>query len=463
MRPLAGQVTDFRAVILPNEGTEQRLQGILGSGFELTSRLPFVISVADGSIGGDDAMIFTAEKRYSEASLAAHLVGYTDSSGSGAVGIERAYNDFLSQNSGALRMTCTINAVGTVLSGIEPVITDTTDLSHAGVVLTLDADIQLAVERAMQGRRGAAVVMNTDGEILASVSSPTFSQNDIAASLSSPDSPLYNRTFAAYDLGSVFKLVTAAAALESGIGADFVHECTGSVQIGDNIFHCSNRGGHGELDMCAATACSCNTYFIALANETGSAAMLDMAQKLGFGRSLQLADNLATQSGSLPDIDELMRPAALANFSFGQGSLMATPMHIASLVCTIASGGTLHPPRAVIGLADSNLEMTSYYTGPRAERVLSEETCTLLRSFMRESVVSGTAKNGEGENVRCAAKTGTAQTGITGENGTLLQAWYAGFFPYDNPEYICVVVIEGGTSGGADAGPIFKEIADTIT
>ncbi|MCL2486023.1 MAG: penicillin-binding transpeptidase domain-containing protein, partial [Oscillospiraceae bacterium] len=331
--------------------------------------------------------------------------------------------------------------------------------------LTIDSEIQKVAERAAAEhlKKGAVVVMEIPtGKVRASVSLPAFDQNNVAASLSGEDSPMLNRAVSAYDVGSTFKLVVAACALDRGISPDFCHECTGSAQIGENIFHCSDRIAHGTIAMDKAIEVSCNTYFIALAQQLGGEAVLEYASRFGLGQEIQLAHDYATAAGLLPTPRSLELPAALANFSFGQGELLATPMHIASIIGTIANGGREVTPVLLEGVVDSDKNYISRPVFVPGEQVCSPESAGLIGSFMRMSVIEGTGRFGASERVDCAAKTGTAQTGMTVGGKQVLQAWYAGFFPYDSPKYVVVVLAENRRSGGRDAGPVFKTIADAI-
>ena len=140
---------------------------------------------------------------------------------------------------------------------------------------------------------------------------------------------------------------------------------------------------------------------------------------------------------------------------------MATPVHVAQLTAAIANNGMM-PECSVYEYMVTPAGESFDESTPTARRVMSAETAELLCEFMRETVLSGTGKAGASDHVTSAAKTGTAQTGIIKDGHSVLQAWYAGFFPYEQPEYVCVVLIEDGQSGGADAGPVFGYIADAM-
>lgn len=471
LRPLAGGRLQYRAVIAPSRDTTVQLTRILPPEKlleiqdSLTGNHPFVCDVDDASANGCGAVVYPAVKRYGANCMAVHTVGYLGSDGHGAAGIERAYDRYLSLAAGEMTARFTVDATGAGLAGIQPEITDTTGKSAAGVVLTLDADIQQLAEQAakLYMDKGAVVVMDAaTGQIRASVSVPDFAQNDIAAALEQEDSPLLNRTVNAYDIGSVFKIVTAAAALEQGIDPQLSYCCEGYTQIGRNTFRCAKRSGHGQINMEEAFALSCNTYFIDLARQLGGEAILEYAHRFGLGQSVTLADDYRTAAGCVPSEEKLRLPAALANFAFGQGELLATPVHIAALTASIASGGKYVRPVLIDRIVDSNLDTLTLYAPQEGARIISEQTAQTVAGFMCAAAQYGTAASGAGDNVTCAAKTGTAETGIFLEGRRVTQAWYTGFFPAEQPEYVVTVLVEDGEAGGTSAGPVFKYIADNM-
>ncbi|MBE6753339.1 MAG: penicillin-binding protein 2 [Ruminococcaceae bacterium] len=470
LRPLAGGRVRYKAAIAPSEECRSHLAGVMepkqyaAISENLRRRSPFVCVVSSGDIEGSGVSVFRTETRYSANTVAEHTIGYLNGSGEGASGIERVYDSYLAGAEGALTLSYEITAAGGSLAGVKPTVTDTTANSRAGVVLTLDTDIQLlAEEAAKQLPRGAVVVMELpDCKLRAVVSTPSIECDSIGTYLEREDAPLLNRAISAYDIGSVFKLTVAAAALETGLDPTSVYCCEGYTDIGENRFHCSNREGHGDVDMYSAIACSCNTYFIDLARQIGGERILEYARRLGLGQSISLCDGYDTAAGCLPEPKTLDRPAALANLAFGQGELLSTPMHMAALTAAIANGGIYRKPSILVGLVNAEGEYIQKTETPQGKEILSQETCRVLTLAMRKAVTEGTASGGEGERVQCAAKTGTAQTGIVENGHKVLQAWYAGFFPYDDPRYVCVVLAEDGKSGGSSAAPVFKHIADGL-
>lgn len=468
---LAGGTYGYKAVIIPSADTSAALLNYLTAeewdniSNSLKGNFPFAADVPDGTCATEGITVYRVPQRYAETGAAVHLVGYCGQNG-GESGIERVYDAWLSDAAGEITVTCRVNASGKSLAGARQEVTDTTANSETGVMLTIDSNLQNIAETAAAAylECGAVVVLDVESsEIMAMVSLPGYDRNHIAAVLNDSRSPLVNRAIAAYNAGSVFKPVVAAAALENGLDPDALYECTGSVQIGSLTMGCINHTAHGEVALREAVAHSCNTYFINAAQQTGGSEILQMAKNLGFGQSTRLAPHYggySSAAGTLPSLQSLSLPAELANFSFGQGKLTVTPVQVAGMFAAIARGGEYIEPYVVKGLTDNQRNIISQPIQPVTRTAMRRETAATLGECLRAAVLEGTAKAGASDNVTSAAKTGTAETGIIRNGRTINQAWYAGYFPYENPKYVCVVLAEGGTSGGTSAGPVFKEIAE---
>ncbi len=288
----------------------------------------------------------------------------------------------------------------------------------------------------------------------------------MAEVLEDENAPLLNRALCNYNCGSVFKIVSAATALESGVNPDTLYTCNGSITVGNTVFHCHNRLGHGLLKMEEAFAKSCNSYFIELVSGVGGNALWQMASRLQFNSAITLHSGYTTATATFPQAATLEVPAALANASFGQGELTASPLHIAQLVSTVVNGGTLVPPRIVLGYVDENGAYTEETQAEQHQRVFSVKTAATLRMMM-EKVLSddGTGKSGKPLIGGAGAKTGTAETGWSrtdDEKYAVVQSWYAGYYPASDPQYVIVVMAENAQNTDAKTAPVFKEIADTL-
>ena len=463
--------TEYSAAVVPGAGAAAALDRALpASRMEdlyptLTGGKPFALRLPR-RVDAEGIDVFALRNRYPDSGRAVHILGYLDGSGKGAAGVEKAYDSVLSGNRGRITVTYRVDALNHVLPGEEKKIEDTSNLGKSGVVLTLDNYIQTVAEQAADRylTKGAIVVAEVpSGRLRAVVSRPDYGQNDIAPVLRAADSPLLNRALSAYSVGSVFKLVAAAAALEHGVPPDYSYTCTGGIEVSGGVFHCFNSQSHGRETMEQAIANSCNTYFVNLMQKVPRKDFLAMASALGFGKSFELAPGLSSGAGVLPSLTSLGVPRALANFSFGQGELTATPLQVTAMVNAIASGGVYTDPTLYAGRVDEKLAYTDRAAEPKGTRVMSEKNAALLRKFMRASIESGTSLKGKPLRTTAGAKTATAQTGRVLNGAELDESWFTGFFPYDDPKYAVTVFAEGGDGGGTTCGPAFREIADCIS
>lgn len=414
---------------------------------------------SDEPITGTGITSVKLTKRYS--GTASHIIGYLDSDGQGVAGIEKDFNDILYYGVSA-KIRYSVSADGSILPGVTPeiVLPETAD---NGVVLTLDREIQQVCETAAEEISSGAIVVTdvNTGEIVAMVSRPDYSQTDVAASLNDESSPLLNRALCTYNVGSVFKPLVTAAALESGVSEDTRFTCTGSLEVGGRVFSCHKADGHGDLGFSEAISLSCNVFFYNLSGLFDMRNLLTMCQNLGLDSSIALSTNIVSQSGTLPQAQDLTAPAAAANFAIGQGDLMLTPLHIASIYNTIANDGVYVAPSLIQGTILGG----AYTENEQSEgtRIMSAKTAAKIREYLTLTVESGTGVSAKPDTVTAAGKTATAQTGWSSDDGVVDQAWFAGFFPAEDPQYTVVVLVEDGKSGSADCAPIFKEIADGIT
>ena len=464
-RPLTGVQTRTVAVLPPSVAavaavTEQLRGEVAAAALQkLKANAPVVVEVPSDFVCAD-AKLFTLPVRATDRQPAVHLLGYLDGSGHGVTGLEASFDALLSDQP-PLTVTYTVDALGRPLAGVAPEVSGS-PTAASGVRLTLDSRLQSLAEQAADGLdKGALLVMESaTGALLAACSRPTYSPLDVAGALTAPDAPLVDRTRSAYNVGSVFKLCVAAAALKAGLSPARTAPCTGATQVGDRLFHCHKASGHGTLTMAGALANSCNCYFIDLGAALGGQAILDLCVRLGFNRAYALADGLTVPAGTLPGAATLAaQPAALANFSFGQGDLMLTPLHVAVMVAALANGGRLVTPNLVAetwqkGRVDS-------FDPPQPRRVLAEETAAALRDMMFGVVEEGTGRAAQPENGRAGGKTATAETGWVVEGRAIHQAWFAGFWPEDG-RYTIVVLREDGSGGAADCAPVFKALVDAM-
>ena len=253
------------------------------------------------------------------------------------------------------------------------------------------------------------------------------------------------------------KAVVQIAPFNAGGGPNGV----GGITVAGRIFYFHNRAGHQETDLRRAIEQSCNPYFVKLGQAAGGEQILGMAKALGFGRSTELAPGLTAAAGTLPTESDLQNLHELANFSFGQGKLTATPVQIAAMVSAVANGGMAVTPKLVLGTT-SDGQTVDYQQQPAAVRVFSEQTAAILREDMIGVVEEGSAPLAKPKEGGAGGKTASAQTGQYDEEGEeIVHALFSGFFPAQRPKYAVVTLIEGGEFGGQVASPLFQQIADT--
>lgn len=416
----------------------------------------------------DGCLSFSEINRYKENGEAVHIVGYINSDGEGVCGIEKYYNSLLSSKSGSLKIICNVDAYRNALKGEKMRLESNNYNTGAGVELTLDLSLQNICENALENFNiecGAIVVLDAKtSEIKAMASTPEFSQKNPAAYLESSNAPFINRAITPYSVGSIFKPVVAAAALESGISVNLKYTCKGYISVGEVNFGCHKKDGHGKMNMLSAMIDSCNPYFINLAQKVGKEPVCDMAVRLGLGREIELCDGWYADAGIMPEADTLESEQDLANLAFGQGRLLASPLQMAAVYAAIANGGVYRAPSLMKAIVDENRIEIMKAELPPSRRVMSEATANTLCELLHETVEKGSSGRAKPESTTAAGKTATAQSGQFDENGSeITRAWFCGFFPYENPQYAVAILKENGQGGSADCAPVFKYLADSIT
>lgn len=252
---LVDETEKLMAAVTPVMAAKKHLSdGILSKDFQenLEKGYPFIVPVVE-EINNEFIRTFRVPVRYSESSLASHIVGYVDSGERGVTGIEKAFEKELSGYGGRLSVTFEVDAVGRVLAGMDKTVKDDNFNCPGGVMLTIDKRIQQLTEEALEEstiESGCAVVMHIDsGDIVSLASLPDFNRNNVEESLDKENSPLLNKALLSYSAGSVFKSIVAAFALENGISEQFSHRCEGSLKVGDKKYICYGETAHGKVNM----------------------------------------------------------------------------------------------------------------------------------------------------------------------------------------------------------------------
>lgn len=425
--------------------------------------MPFALKISDRDLRLENVALLEVPRRFPSDGVAAHIVGYVSGEGKGVSGIERAFDSVLA-GGGCVNASVTVSARGRELTGAA--LSREGDGGRSAVALTIDKNLSLMARAAfcsVEGNKcGAVVVMDVhNGDLLACESFPDYDPNDVAKSLTDADAPLLNRAFAAFNVGSAFKIVTAAAVLEAGLGG-FVHTCRGYVHVGGRDVSCHKEDGHGREDLAAAFANSCNPYFIKAALAVGADGLHDVAERFGIGRAYRLADGMVSDGGNLTEKSALAASAAIANFSIGQGDLMVTPVQAAVMVSVAANGGMRVTPRLVAAVLDDAGDVTEAFDSAEPDRVISADIAERLRALMINAVENGTGAAAKPKSGGAGGKTATAQTGSFSDGERVNNAWFVGFWPAESPQYAIVVMCENGSSGSRNAAPVFRMICDYL-
>lgn len=466
LEPLVNATEKRMAVIFPELSDYSVLKEFFGEKTAseiMSSAEPYIIDTEGRILSGGGIYNYSVPQRFSESQPAAHIIGYL-SDGKGAAGLEKALDNALSSGTKAV-LHYSADGGGRLLIS-EKIYVEQKKSAETSPVLTIDKCIQEITETVLKKslEKGAvAIIEPQSGEILAAASVPSFDPENLSAALSDENAPFVNRAFSAYPVGSVWKLIVAAAALENGISTERLYECTGEIKVGERIFKCHWHYGHGEIDMAEALRISCNPYFISLAEELGGEKILKTAKDLGFGSASELAPDYFSAGGNLPAESELLQSGTLANFAFGQGTLLASPLQLAAAYAAFCNGGFFTAPTLIKGYLSTEgvySESDGYAKNP----VLSTETAAVLKEMLINVVEEGSGALAKPRKGSAGGKTASAQTGIYLEDGSeIVHAWFVGFYPAENPQYVIAVFAEGMGSGADFAAPVFKKICDGIS
>lgn len=427
---------------------------------KLKKETPFVLKsyVKSNSIEG--VYIYEGTTRYPLDSVSRHIIGYLDSDKKiGQSGIEKSYNDFLSQFNSKVSFEYSTNA----LNGMSDsnVLFSNLDDSKDGIILTLDKTISQYCEQLLEKniKRGCAIIMNCNtGELLALTSTPGFDAEHLSEYLDSDGGEFINTALVNQTVGSVFKILISVSALCNGM-EEFTYTCSGATTVNGRIFTCQNSKAHGEQSLSDAFSNSCNCYYISLGQLLGEEKIKIIFDKFGLDSSYRIAKDIYSESSKFPVSSGNL---ALANLSIGQGELMMSPLSICRLTAVVCNGGYLVNP---------NVYSSIYIDGQKAfgkeynykYRVLSEEISGSLKDMCIQCVKEGTGKNALPLTGGAGGKTASAQTGRYDKNGDeILNTYFTGFYPSDKPEYVITIFAEEGKSGASTCAPIFKQICDFI-
>jgi penicillin-binding protein 2 len=426
-------------------------------------------------------------RRYAEGTLAAQLLGYAGEINDrelseraekgyrlgdliGKTGVERRYEEVLRGEDGAEFVV--VNAMGKRVTTLEES-PPRPPVSGRDITLTIDLDVQRALEEAMERtERGAAVALDPrDGSVLAMVSKPVFDPNEFSRGISfarwkelnsNGAFPLLNRAIqSAYPPGSTFKVITMLAGLKQGLVTANSHEptrCSGGYFFGGRRFGCWKKEGHGSLDLMNALQQSCDVFFYQLGLDLSLNPLEQVARACGLGEKTGI-DLPAEARGLVPNDAYYNRHfrmgkwprGVLLNLAIGQGELLTTPLQLATMTSVVGNGGHAirpHVVQAIQGVPEFKIEKP-VGSGVTA----SVEAWNTVHLAMQRVVEAGTAGAARIPGVNVGGKTGTAQNPHGNDH-----ALFVCFAPVENPTIAMAVVAENGGHGGSISAPIAAHV-----
>ncbi len=428
------------------------------------------------------------KRYYPYNNFASQIIGFCGSDNQGLDGIEAKYEEELKGEQGAIQKHTDAKGVeiGEEGENYIPAV-DGNDL-----VLTIDLTIQSIVEKYSEEAcidnvctdGGSVIVMNPqNGDILAMANYPNYNLNEpyepcteeLKAtwdSLEQAEKTTYlqavwrNKAIAdTYEPGSVFKLITASAALEEGI-TDTDNEgefsCTGGIEVAGVRIKCWRYyRPHGSESLRQALMNSCNPVFIGLGQKMGVTKYYEYLEKFKLLQTTGI--DLPGEAGSIFLAKEKAGPVELATISFGQ-RFEITPIQLATAVSSIANGGTSIKPRVVKQIINSETKEVTDIPVEKGDTVISKETSEKVLSMMESVVSEGTGKNAKVAGYRIGGKTGTSEDGV---NTNKYVTSFCGVAPIDNPQVVVLVTLynptgEGGHQGGGVAAPVGRQIFSEI-
>jgi len=430
-------------------------------------------------------LLMVQRRRYQHGEMLANTIGYVgevsaqqleQSDGHyrpgdivGKAGLEREYNDQLEGTDGMRRVV--VNSVGKAMRTLD----DVEAIPGKPVQLTIDYDLQAIAEADMADKSGAVVALDgRTGEVLAMVSRPTFDPNDFAVRIpaaewaklnTDPATPLLNRAIQAQLApGSVFKIVMATAMLDSkAIPANFTVYCPGHAEFYGREFHCWRPQGHGTIEVHRAIVDSCDVFFYTIGKMLGIDRIHDYAVGLGLGRRTGI-DLPSEEPGLIPSEEWVQRvyhhkwyAGETISVAIGQGSVTVTPIQLARMIATVASGGTLVQPHLLKNIASVKVDHF-----PISEDAVEQVTQGMY-GVINEG--GGTGYSLRLQNVEFSGKSGTAQLmsyeagAKMGKKGKNTNGWFVGYEPRRNPEIVVAAVVQDtDLHGGTTAGPVVRDL-----
>jgi penicillin-binding protein 2 len=384
----------------------------------------------------------------------------------GISGVERQYNDMLMGKNGSRQAL--VDSHGREVGRLG----ETEAIPGKPLKLTIDIDLQIAAEQALEGKNGAVVAMDPHtGEILAMVSGPTFDPNDFAVRVSrdewnklvtDPDKPLLNKAIQAQLApGSTFKIIMSVAGWQEGVAQTMHVNCTGSAEFYGRRFGCWVKGGHGAVDLEKAIYQSCDVFFYTLANKLGIERIAKYATDFGLGQKTGI-DLPNEVSGVMPSEEWKIRnfkqkwfAGETISVGIGQGAIAITPVQLLRAISAISMGGKMVVPHVINPTEmPPGLIEAGHYADVKTVSVDPAGWNFITDAMSRVLLPEGTAQSAHIPGIDIAGKTGSAQvvslaTRAKFKNSEALaqNGWFVGFTPRRNPDIVVCVLFQGGEHG----------------
>jgi len=384
----------------------------------------------------------------------------------GVSGVERQYNNALMGQNGARRAV--VNSHGREIG----LLGETAAVPGKQLKLTIDIDLQIAAEEAMEGKNGAIVAMDPKtGEILAMVSRPTFDPNDFAVRVSrdewsklvnDPDKPLLNKAIQAQLApGSTFKIIMSVAGWQENIAQTLHVNCTGSAEFYGRRFGCWVKSGHGAVDLEKAIYASCDVFFYTLAEKLGIeriakyAAALGLGEKTGIDLPNEVSGVMPSEEWKIKNFKQKWFAGETISVGIGQGAIAITPVQLLRAISAISMGGRMVVPHVVNpqGLPLGYVE-TANYTEVKNVPIDPNGWTYITDAMTRVLQPGGSAPSAGVPGIDIAGKTGSAQIVSLATRAKFKNAedlaqngWFVGFTPRRNPDVIVCVLFQGGEHG----------------
>ena len=430
-----------------------------------------------------------SKRWYPQGEFLASVLGFTNVDNAGVSGLELKYNDVLTGDNGVVLTA--VNAWGYTLE--QSYETEKVPLEGSGLRLTIDANIQHYLENALDyavkehhvAARAVGIVMDVNtGAVLAMSTTPAYDPNEPrviydSAARSAVDALTGDARAAAlqlaqqtqwrnkavsdlYEPGSVFKLITCAAALDAGaVSKNSTFYCGESISVAGTRFHCANHKRHGSQTVTQALENSCNQSFIQIGARLGKEAFCDYFAAFGLREPTGI-DLPAEPKKSLYYTADRMGPVELASCSFGQSSKISY-LEMAAAVCAVVNGGRLMQPYLVSDILNPDGTTLQHIDPVCKRQVIKAETSATMREMMEAVVLYGGGRNAQIAGYRVGGKSGTSQKLDSADEKARIASFVA-VAPIDDPQFLCLVCLDEPhswtTAGGSLSAPVCAEVLE---